>query len=107
MISPVSTVGFNVWWFSASTFLVSFALAGMEHILLKYFSVVVFGRVLPIMDDFFARFFLLANVATSSFMGLVNCYSVEYFEIEMRASGLPTSMNRYDKFKPRYIYLKL
>ncbi len=102
MISPVSTVAFNVWWFSASTFLISFALTGVEHIILKYLSVVVFQRLLPIMDDFFARFFLLANLATSSFMGLVNCYSEEYFEIEMRASGLPTSMNRYHKFQPRY-----
>ncbi len=101
-MAPVNGFSFCVWWFAASTFIVSMALQGVEHVLLKFLSVVVYQRFLPIADDFFARFLFLSNLFVSSLIGLVNCYSVEFYEIAMRASGLPTSMNTYDRFQPRY-----
>ncbi len=46
-------------------------LVGVEYMFIKYLAVVVWKRLLPILDDFFAVFLLSANISVSFLLALI------------------------------------
>ena len=97
VIGPVTGISFWIYWFMASTAIFFFVFLVAEYFLVKYLSIVIFGRILPIMDDFFALFVQVSNAIVAAVFGLINCYTFESNEIEMRLAGLPTTMAQADK----------
>ena len=73
----------------------------MEYMIMRYLIIFTYKRMLPIIDDFFANFFGLANVSVAGFMAMVNCYSEEGYILLNRGTGLPPKMTSYQKFQPR------
>ncbi len=80
------------WVFVMNAYTYIELLSAAECLMIKFLSLVVFKRLLPIQDDIFARFLLVANICLSLFLSLVNCYSLENIGAEKRFLGMPTDM---------------
>ncbi len=91
-IGPINSVVQWIWWFTGTTFIAFESLSTIECMIIKYLTIVVYKRMLPILDDFVARCQGLVNITVASFMGLVNCYSEEGFIALNRGGGLPPKM---------------
>ncbi len=66
-----------------------FFLTGTEYVTIKYLSVVVLKRVLPIVDDFFAFFFFLANASAAIFTTYIQLHNPWSQRTAMRFRGMP------------------
>ncbi len=69
-----------------TAFLLTFIV--VEYYCLKYLAVVVFKRMLPIMDDFLAMFMLPTNLSVTALLTYVNMSTSESMMYERRLAGL-------------------
>ncbi len=74
-------------------------IAAFEYLMIKFMSVVIFKRVAPILDDFFAVFLFLLNLSLSLFFSLINCHTVGNHQAQMRIQGLPLDLADFSLFQ--------
>ncbi len=91
--SPVSGPGFWLLLLASYATVYFIYLSALEYLLIKFLTNVVFKRVLPLMDDFFAAFFLATNICLGLNLGFLELYTEEASKIELRYGGLPVSMS--------------
>ena len=108
----VGGVSYNVtylWDFVGLTYVVSVGLTTLEILWIRFFTIVVLKRMLPLLDDFFGMFFQLANLAVGAFLAIVSAYSEDSYPRNKGGVGLPRFvpiMSKPKNFKPRYQILQ-
>ena len=99
LVSPVIGKFWWFWWSLSTFYAYADGLAGLEITLVKFY--LSRNTRLPAKDDFLAKFLAITNLVIGSLFGLVNCYTEEGFQSELRSSGLPPLMSNYTKLQPR------
>ena len=103
----MDSVSYNIayiWFYVGMTYVVAIGLTSLEIMLLRFFSIVVFKRMLPLLDDFFAIFFQVANLAVGIFLAIVSGSSEDFYPRVKKSLGLPhfvPIMSKPQNFKPR------
>ncbi len=62
---------------------------GIEYLTVKYISIVVLKRVLPIIDDFFGLFSLMANITCILYVTFISSHSIGSALTAARYQGAP------------------
>ena len=70
-IGPVSEGLFWISLFLLRICAFWITLIGFEYLFIKYLAVVIWKRILPIVDDFFGLFILLANFSISAVLAMI------------------------------------
>ncbi len=85
------TINFLAWTAALCLrfFLMFIILTGIEYMTIKYVSVIVMRRVLPIQDDFFGHFAIVCNLALTTWIVIVCSYSDLSALAVVRFQGLP------------------
>ncbi len=64
-------------------------LGGIEYMVNKYITIVITKRVLPIVDDFFATYFFVANMGIGFILTIVYNFTQDAYEVEAALGGWP------------------
>ena len=80
------------WCFIINFYTYALFLPGGEHAAIKFVSVVILKRMLPLQDDFFSTFLLLFNMVISVVFSCVNCYTIGPQKARRRYQGLPMDL---------------
>ena len=67
-------------------------LNSFEYIGLKFLTIVVYKKILPLVDDFFGTFLLLINFTNACFLGFTNLHTQGDLQKQYRNAGLPALM---------------
>ncbi len=100
VVSPITGVLYWIWWFLASHVCINHGLLAIEYAIIKYLIIVVYKQFLPIVDDFFADFFMVANFGIASWISLVNLYTTAGLHLEKRVAGMPLFLVNNSKYEP-------
>ena len=63
----------------------------LEGLGYKFMCIVIYQRLVPILDDFVAMFLNLTNMIVGGFLAIIALNTENFLRIEMRAVGLPNS----------------
>ncbi len=102
----VGTVSYHaayVWFYVGMTYLVAIGLTAFEIMLIRFFSIVIWKRMLPLLDDFFAMFFQCANLAVAAFLAIVSGCSEDFYpmvKITLEIPPFVPIMSKPENFKP-------
>ena len=91
-VGPVSGSAFWFWVFTANFTIFFVFLGSYEYIALKFLTVVIFGKIISVVDDFSSSFLFLTNVVIGSMLGILNLYTAEGMRNHYRNAGLPIGM---------------
>ncbi len=103
----MSGVSYNVayaWFYIGITYIISIGLTSLEIMMIQFLSIVVLKRMLPLLDDFFAMFFQVANLVIGFFLAVVSGSSEELYPRIKRSLALPQFvpiMSKPQNFNPR------
>ncbi len=102
LIGPFNTFLFVVWISTLSVSLYSSVQCIVEYSVIKFMSVVVQKRVLPVVDDFFGLFFWGLNSLMSFWLLLISSFTKRFMVIMLETMGLPDFIedsSHYLKFR--------
>ena len=79
---------FWIYWFLLHTFAFQATITYSIAVWFRYFTIVIAKRMLPIEDNFVARFILLLSILIGSWMAMVMCFCNISFIVSIRFFGL-------------------
>ncbi len=93
-IGPLS-IPFFAWSmiFAARIYFFLVVFIGTEYLTIKYMSVIVLKRVLPIIDDFFGLYFFIANLTAIIWISYIASHSEWSARTALRYAGKPDISN--------------
>ena len=71
-----------IWYMTMSVFFYGILILASEYFLTKYLTVVILKSMLPILDDFFARFLLFSTIGQAFFLAMIGSFSSEAFQFQ-------------------------
>ena len=105
LIGPFSEALFWIWVTVLSCFTYSVVLCTTEYSVIKFISIVVKRQVLPLVDDFFGRFFFGFNTLMSIWLLTISAFTTDFTKEKFKILGLPDFIQDTDNMLPlKYVY---
>ncbi len=103
IMGPIhSGIIFWPWMFSLRAFFFGIIVYGTEFLLMRFISIVVLKRMLPVLEDFFSIFICASNIAIVSMLSLINCFSYRACMQQSQMAGLPSFLHSYSPISPEF-----
>ena len=92
IIGPVNNYIYWIWCSIQEYHFFGIVLIGIEIYTFKFLTIVVYKKMLPILDDFMAMFLVATNMVVGYFLGIVSLYSQFNHFSETRFVGWPSEL---------------